>query len=69
VFTKWEGDISANTPTAQITVNTPKHVKAAWEDDYTNLYYIIALLAITHAGIGTTLYIRRLKKKINFGDG
>ena len=63
VFTKWEGDISANTPTAQITVNTPKHIKAAWEDDYTNLYYTIALLAIIHAGIGTTLYIRRLKKK------
>lgn len=48
IFDGWGGDFTTDTPTATITMNSPKTVVANWRTDYTRVYLVImgALAAI-----------------------
>jgi hypothetical protein len=53
VFSKWDGDSTANTRDASVLMNGPRTVEALWRTDYTRLYILVtgillvALVALT----------------------
>lgn len=60
VFTGWSGDSTVTTTTATIVINGPKTVSANWRTDYTQLYMIIAAIAVI--GAVTTIALTRRRK-------
>ncbi|MEM2989495.1 MAG: zinc ribbon domain-containing protein [Candidatus Bathyarchaeia archaeon] len=45
VFVRWSGDISSESPTAQVLMDGPKTAAAVWRTDSTILYATVALIA------------------------
>ena len=59
-FLSWKGDVSAGTPSVQVTVDSNKNLQAEWGDDYFMLILVIAASTIVVvAVIGFIWFIRR----------
>jgi hypothetical protein len=58
-FAGWSGDITVASATADITMNSPKTVKAVWTDSYWKLFIIVGAAG----GGGAAYYIKVFKPK------
>ncbi len=46
IFTGWSGDLASSSTTATILMDGPKTVVASWRDEYTQLYILLAVIAV-----------------------
>jgi len=58
VFVRWEGDFTGDSPQGSLTMDKPKVVHAVWRIDYTQLYIVIAAVAVLIA-LGLMLMMKR----------
>jgi hypothetical protein len=58
-FAGWSGDVAVASPTTDVTMNSPKTVKAVWTDSYWKLIIIIGAAG----GGGAAYYIKVFKPK------
>jgi len=59
VFDHWSGDSTATAPTASVTMDRPRTVKAEWRADYTMPYMIIGAIVAAIAIVVALLFMRR----------
>lgn len=59
VFDHWSGDSTATAPTASVTMDRPRTVKAEWRADYTIPYVIIGAIVGAIAIVVVLLFMRR----------
>jgi hypothetical protein len=62
VFDHWSGDSSASTPTASVTMDNPKTMKAEWKTDYTIPYVTIGA-TVAAIAIVAPFVMRRTRRK------
>jgi hypothetical protein len=62
IFTGWSGDLSGNTATASITVDSPMAITATWRTDYSQLYmFIVGIVIIVAALVLVPIWLKRRK--------
>ena len=50
-FTGWSGDSDASSHTSRIVMDGPKTVTTNWETNYTRLYILLGILAVTASAV------------------
>jgi uncharacterized repeat protein (TIGR02543 family) len=58
-FTGWSGDYTGQEPTATITMDKSKTVRATWHNDYLRLYFLIMGIIVVMGGIIAAVVIRK----------
>jgi hypothetical protein len=59
VFTRWDGDFTASSPTGSITMDKPHTVHANWVTSYLQLYLLVGVIAAVAIVGGLLLWRRR----------
>jgi hypothetical protein len=59
VFTGWSGSSNATSPTSKITMDGPKTINANWRTDYTQLYILVGILALSATAFMIVVHKKR----------